>query len=244
MDLSVRSSEKELLDRDDISFEEIDQNMRELDVINTWLGGHAISCSGLKTLLNGYGQTKIRICEIGCGGGDNLRALWHWCRKHGIEAGVIGIDYNPHCIQIASDNWNGGPAQWILSDYRNMHFEEADRPDIVFSSLFCHHFSDDELVPMLHWMDRQSRRGWFINDLHRHILAYHSIRWLTRWFSRSRLVKNDAPLSVLRGLERQEWTRLLGRSGISGYSLRWKWAFRWLITRRHDEQTAAGHEAL
>jgi hypothetical protein len=60
-------------------------------------------------------------------------------------------------------------------------------------------------------------------------MAWQSIRLLTGWFSSSYLVKNDAPLSVLRGFHRGEWQRLLRQAGIGAYSLRWKWAFRWLI---------------
>ena len=58
--------------------------------------------------------------------------------------------------------------------------------DLVISSLLTHHLADAEIVDFLDWMETHARMGWFINDLHRHPLAYHSIRWLTRWWSRSR----------------------------------------------------------
>ena len=51
MDFSVRSYKKELLDRDDIPFEDIRQNMRELDFINATLGGHKITLEGLSTMI-------------------------------------------------------------------------------------------------------------------------------------------------------------------------------------------------
>lgn len=232
------------MDRDDIPFPDIERNMQELDTINTWLGGHAISIRGLKDLVRG--RRKVIICEIGCGGGDNLRVLSRWCRKKGIEADVIGIDINEHCIRVARERWGeggvggqrdgseelhgGGAAQWIHSDYRKVVF--GRKPDILFSSLFCHHFTDGELVEMLRWMDENAAVGWFINDLHRHRLAWWSIRLLTKWFSKSYLVKNDAPLSVLRGFSRDDWKRLLEESGRGVYSLRWMWAFRWLVERR------------
>ena len=41
-----RSYEKEILDQDSIPFADIERNMRELDRINTWLGGHRISILG------------------------------------------------------------------------------------------------------------------------------------------------------------------------------------------------------
>ena len=108
----------------------------------------------------------------------------------------------------------------------------SEKPDIIFSSLFCHHFTDEELVDMLDWMKANSGMGFFINDLQRNTIAWHAIRLLTGWFSRSRLVKNDAPLSVLRGFTRSEWKEILHRAEMRNYSLRWKWAFRWLLVVR------------
>ncbi len=229
IDFSRRSDEKELLDRDDIPFGDIERNMRELDFINTWLGGHGISISGLRRLLRGEGP--VNICEIGCGGGDNLRVLGEYCRRRKIVVRVTGIDYNSHCIAVARERWKEGPAEWICSDYREISFENG-KPDIIFSSLFCHHFTDSELVDQLRWMDVNARTGWFINDLQRHPLAYYSIRRMTGWWSKSYLVKKDAPLSVLRGFTRRDWQELLKRAGISQYSLQWKWAFRWLVAKR------------
>lgn len=42
-DLKLRSYQKELLDGDNIPFDDIKQNMKELNIINTLLGGHDIS---------------------------------------------------------------------------------------------------------------------------------------------------------------------------------------------------------
>jgi len=228
IDFSKRSYEKELLDRDDIPFADIERNMLELDFINTWLGGHGISIMGLRRLLEG--RQRLTICEIGCGGGDNLRVINRYCRRRQVEVQVIGIDYNAHCIRVAGEKWKEGNAEWIHSDYRNVSFENG-KPDIIFSSLFCHHFTDEELVQQLRWMETNAGVGWFINDLQRHPVAWYAIRRLTGWWSRSYLVKNDAPLSVLRGFSRGEWEELLRKAGIVHYSLQWKWAFRWLVTR-------------
>jgi hypothetical protein len=82
-------------------------------------------------------------------------------------------------------------------------------------------------------MQRNSREGFFINDLHRHPLAYYSIKILTRLFSASYLVKNDAPLSVRRGFTAKEWKVLLESAGISRFRVSWKWAFRHLVVVRN-----------
>lgn len=235
VDFSQRSSQKELLDRDDIPFADIDKNMRELDVINTWLGGHAISQKGLRRVIGD--RRQVSICEIGCGGGDNLRVLDRWCRRRGITAVITGIDLNVHCVEVAKQRWNGDQAEWICADYRRVSFADR-RPDIIFSSLFCHHFSDAELIAQLGWMETNAAMGWFINDLQRHRLAYYAIRLLTALFSGSYLVKNDAPLSVLRGFSRTEWSRLLASAGMEDSAVSWEWAFRWLVTRRKNAENA------
>jgi hypothetical protein len=53
-------------------------------------------------------------------------------------------------------------------------------------------------------------------------------------FSKSDLVKNDAPVSVLRGFKKMEWKNLLQKAGINNYSVKWKWAFRFLIVCPHS----------
>src|ERR1700735_482853 len=115
-----RSDEKELLDRDDIPFADIERNMHELDFINTWLGGHKISIRGLKRLLGG--RQRITVCEIGCGGGGHLRGLSRDCHRWGIDVEVIGVDHNAYCIAVAREKWRGSHAEWLHADYRQVKF--------------------------------------------------------------------------------------------------------------------------
>jgi 2-polyprenyl-3-methyl-5-hydroxy-6-metoxy-1,4-benzoquinol methylase len=225
MNFTLRSYEKELLDADGIPFPEIQRNMQELDTINTWLGGHAITRTGFKKLI--AQKKKLSVCEIGCGGGDNLAMLLKWSGKNKILVDCIGIDIKKECIDYAAIRWKSEPIQWMVNHYRKVQFDK--KPDIIFSSLFCHHFTQDELIDQLKWMRQNSTMGFFINDLHRHPLAYYSIRLLTRIFSRSRLVKNDAPLSVARGFKKRDWEWLINQTGIKGISVQWKWAFRYLV---------------
>src|SRR6266498_1621276 len=103
-DFSKRSYEKELLDRDDIPFEDIKKNMEELDYINKKLGGHKITLEGLRMMIKIMEKDKMRsisVLEIGCGGGDNLRVIKNYCGKKKIPVKLAGVDINPHCIEFA-----------------------------------------------------------------------------------------------------------------------------------------------
>ena len=228
MSLAIRSYEKELLDQDDIPFSDILGTMQELNVINTLLGGHSITRDGIDFFLDDAPHDKqLTIAEIGCGGGDNLSAIHKFLSKIDRPASLIGIDIKEECIQFAKQH-EVTPVAWICSDYRKVTWP-AQQPDIIFSSLFCHHFTDEQLVEQLKWLKENTRMGFFINDLHRNAIAYHSIKLITRLFSKSALVKNDGPLSVKRAFRKADWVRLLHAAGIQHYTIKWKWAFRYLI---------------
>lgn len=233
MNFRDRSYEKELLDRDDIPFAGIRQNMKELNVINKKLGGHRITIKGFNSLLNKKKETHV--CEIGCGGGDNLFALQQWCKKVKVKVHFTGIDIKQACIDFATSNTNiQACTNWIVSDYKDVQFTQ--KPDIIFSSLFCHHFTNEELVKQVQWMQQNSATGFFINDLQRNRLAYHSIKLLTRFFSKSYLVKHDAPLSVARSFLSSDWEKIFLTAGIKNYQIKWEWAFRYLITYQHERR--------
>lgn len=231
MNFSKRSYKKELLDEDHIPFVDIKRNMYELNFINEWLGGHKITIDGFKEIAGD--RKAIVVCEIGCGGGDNLAAIYKWCEQNNITISLIGIDIKEECIEYAKSRLAvSAETTWIVSDYRIAPL--PTKPDIIFSSLFCHHFTNEELVLQLRWMKENARIGFFINDLQRHWLAYYSIKVLTQIFSSSYLVKNDAPLSVRRGFTKYELNLLSKQSNITPANITLKWAFRYLLIYRNE----------
>jgi len=211
--------------------------MKELDFINKYLGGHKITSQGMKIMLKNARKGLIEkngmisILEIGCGGGDNVRVIKKYCGAKNIPARLSGVDINPHCIEFAKSRKENEGIEFFTSDYKLLKFEQ--KQDIIFCSLFCHHFTDEEVIGIFSWMKENSNIGFFINDLHRHPFAYYSIKLLTRLFSKSYLVRNDAPLSVERGFKKKELESLSIRSSIPAARVQWKWAFRWLLIVQH-----------
>lgn len=217
-----RSPEKELLDRDDIPTADLFQNLKELDFINHWLGGYNISFAALKSILK-KGRS-YKLIDIGCGGGDTLKRIAAWNGKAGFDLALFGIDLKQDCIDYAERNLNGRGVTLICDDYRNT-YQHLQQVDIIHACLFCHHLSNDDLKELVRFA-LQNRAVLVINDLERNPVAHYSIKWLTRLFSKSYLVKNDAPLSVLRGFKKKEWLDILNAAGAKKFSVRNKWAFR------------------
>lgn len=225
INFNKRSYRPELLDADVIPQADLFQNLKELKIINTLLGGHRVVLNGIKHFAKS--STNLRVVEIGSGGGDNLGAIHEKYPNFELE----GVDLKADCTEYAKKQ--NPEVNFQTTDYQQATF--AKKPDVIFNSLFCHHFTDEQLIVMLRWMQQNSTKGFFIADLHRHWLAYFSIKLLTRLFSKSYLVINDAPLSVLRGFRRSEWEHLLAKAEIKNFKIRWQWAFRFLIIVEHGQ---------
>ena len=226
--LKERSSEEEIMDDLDISGPVIAQTLRELNTINRTLGGNQISITAIKTMLRGRDQAMV--ADLGCGGGDIMMQMAKWVRKAGKKATFIGIDANPHIVSYAEENTGAFPE--ITYHSINIFDEEFQemRFDIIHCCLFLHHFSNEQLVSLFKSFKKQSNVGVIVNDLHRHPIAFWSIKLLTSIFSRSSMVRNDAAVSVARGFKKHELVQVLEEAGIQEYKLSWKWAFRWRLT--------------
>ena len=223
--LKERSYQSEIMDDLEVSGPVIDQTLRELDLINRKLGGNKISLSAFQAFLD---RQKVNsLADLGCGGADILIAMAEKARAAGVKVAFFGIDANPHIVQYASTHtrdWEN-----ISVTCENIFSPEfsKNRYDLIHCCLFLHHFTEEELVNLLKQFRKQAKLGIIINDLHRHWLAWWSIKLLTLLFSRSYMVRNDAALSVARGFRKHELIHILKKAEIENYSLRWKWAFRW-----------------
>ena len=221
-----RSNQKVLLDAEQIPQDFLWQNLKELAFINTYLGGHQISIHALKQLLP-YLKKKesIAVADIGCGGGDSLLAIHHWLKASNIKAKIIGVDLKPDCISYATQQCQKFNDVFLhCDDFRNL-FAHYKSIDVVHASLFCHHFTANEIVDFIK-LCQTNDSIFIINDLERNPIAYYAIKWLTQLFSKSPLVKHDAPLSVRRGFKKKEWQAMLAAAGVKNFRLKNKWAFR------------------
>jgi 2-polyprenyl-3-methyl-5-hydroxy-6-metoxy-1,4-benzoquinol methylase len=222
-----RSNKKELLDESEIPKELLYQNLKELETVNKYLGGHNVSINGIKKIV--VDKSKLyNIIDIGCGGGDSLKAIAKWATRNKYKVQLTGIDLKQDCINYAKINCKTYyQINFRCDDFRNA-FTKPELINIVHASLFCHHFSETEIIKFIELCSK-NEAIFLINDLERNPFAYYSIKLITKLFSKSPLVKNDAPLSVLRGFKKLEWIALLQQASIKKYIVKNHWAFRHLV---------------
>jgi hypothetical protein len=82
--MKYRSNELELMGDLNLASEELRQNLDELEIINTWLGGYAPILNALQKKWSNKNEL-ITIAHIGSGGGDTLRVIDKWITKKNIN---------------------------------------------------------------------------------------------------------------------------------------------------------------
>jgi 2-polyprenyl-3-methyl-5-hydroxy-6-metoxy-1,4-benzoquinol methylase len=157
-------------------------------------------------------RRRFRLLDVGFGQGDMLRAIARWARRRSVEAELVGVDLNPRSFPAAAAATPPGLGiEYRTGDYADQAGEEWD---YVVSASVTHHMTDTELHAFLRFMEAEARIGWYVNDIHRHRLAYWGFVPLARAMRWHPMVRHDGCLSVQRGFRRGDWERLIAGSGI------------------------------
>jgi SAM-dependent methyltransferase len=175
-------------------------NLKDLARINRYFGGYRI----LKNLIGQFARTgeSFSVLDVGAASGDMGRAL----REKYPHAAVTSLDYRGYHLAEAAE-------PKVVGDAFRLPF--ADRSfDIVFCSLFLHHFRDEDVVNLLAGFRRVARRAVCAIDLDRGPFAYHFLpatHWLFRWHW---ITLHDGPISVGAAFKREELLRLARQAGL------------------------------
>jgi 2-polyprenyl-3-methyl-5-hydroxy-6-metoxy-1,4-benzoquinol methylase len=229
---TYRSDAVELMDDFSVGGDLLRDTLDKLDNINKWLGGNQVTVNGIKKIIKTYPKEKpISILDLGCGSGDMLRQVAAFGLKNGYTFKLIGIDANAEAIKYAKE---------LSADYKQISFLELDifsdefkelEYDVVLTTLFLHHFKEDQLVELLKQVLDKSSVGIVVNDLHRHSLAYYLFK-LLGLVIKNDMVKQDGLTSILRGFKRSDLEEISKRLKLKS-QIQWRWAFRyqWIIKK-------------
>ncbi|WP_428492799.1 methyltransferase domain-containing protein [Rhodopila sp.] len=225
MGLAQRSTQPERMDTDCADFEDYRRCLRDLSRVNVVTLTHRPMLSWLGKRAN----NDFSVLDIACGHGDALRKI----RSRFPHARLTGIDLNPWATAAARDAaGDAAGIEFINGDafaYRPEH-----KFDFIITSQFTHHLTDDQVVSFLRWLPDNAARGWFISDLHRHVLPYYGFPLLARIARWHRFVREDGQISIARSFIRAEWEGLLRRAGITEQQAKIAWyvPFRLCVATR------------
>lgn len=230
IDTTHRSNKTEIMDDFTMKGELLRDTLDKLGSINKWLGGNRITINGIEYLLKGQPKDKTyTIIDLGCGHGDILRLVADFGRKKDYKFKLIGIDANQDAVDYANELSEDYPeVSFINEDVFSEAFKDIDY-DIALTTLFLHHFKDDDLLNLLLSISKNASIGVVVNDLQRSKIAYALFKLLGLTISNHMIVK-DGLTSILRAFKRKDLERISNKLNLKSH-IRWKWAFRyqWLI---------------
>ncbi len=231
MDFSRRSLELEWMDTEEVGAEDYARCLADLSVVNTVTLARAPTLAFMRRVARGLpAGSALRVLDVGFGQGDMLRRIARWGMRRGLALELEGVDLDP--VSAVAAEAVTPPELGIRYRTGDVFDEPAASVDVVISSLFTHHLTDEQILRFLAFMERTARRGWFINDLHRHPVAYYGFAALSRAAGWHRFVQHDGPLSVARSFRRADWERLLVSAGLERVArVRWRMPFRICVSR-------------
>ncbi len=225
-----RSRQTEWMDTEAVSADDFAACLADLATVNTVTLARLPTLGFMRRVARRHPGRTLRVLDVGCGEGDMLRRLHRWSARAGHRLELVGLDLNAQGNAAAQAATL--PDVPITFHTADVFAPDLGRFDVIISSLFTHHLTDDQVVAFLQVMEAQAGLGWFVNDLHRSRIAYHGFQALSRAAGWHRFVQHDGPISVARSFRGADWRRLLARAGLShAAQLRWHVPFRYCVSR-------------
>ncbi len=246
----VRTDTDELMDDFSINDERLTEALEQLRWVNRLLGGYSTTMAVLAPFLRARsvpsasrGGQVTRILDLGTGIADFPEYIVRWAEAQSvdIQVEITAVDANPATIAYAQQTLE---KRLNVRQRAKIRLEVADALalpyadnafDIGMGAMFLHHFAQPKAIAIVKDLQRVSQQGMIINDLHRHPLAYAGIYSLTRLLPAAPMVRNDGPLSVLRGFRADDLRAIAQGAGLTDFSLRWYFPFRWLLSTVREE---------
>jgi SAM-dependent methyltransferase len=213
--LSSRACEEEQMDAPDLDPGTYGRILDDLGRVNSWTLARRPTIAFISRGLNG--ARHFRLLDVGFGHGDMLRAIAVWARRRGISAELVGVDLNAKSAAVAAA---ATPAEFGIRYHIGDYRELGGGFDFIVSNLVAHHMSREQLRGFLRYMEEAAGRGWLVNDLHRHRVAYAGFPLLCRLMGWHRIIREDGQLSIARSFRPAEWRAILEDAGIASGSAR------------------------
>ena len=226
--LKFRSSEKEQMDNLTLKGKALHDTLDGLSLINRYLGNtNATFAAVKKEIINT--NRPLKIIDLGCGGGDNLRAIADWSNEKKYTVDLIGIDGNAAILEYAiAKNNSIIQIDYLQADILDPAFL-MPKCDLLISSHFMYHFSDEALVKFLFQAKEKVAHKIIFSELQRSAIAYNLFRLGSVFLPFSKMVKQDGLKAIRRSFKKKELESIFNKAGIENYKIQRKWVFRYLV---------------
>jgi ubiquinone/menaquinone biosynthesis C-methylase UbiE len=223
------------MDRSDNVPAELEGALEDIRSVNRFLGGSKALLDAVRPHLAAAGDGVSTILDVGTGGADLPLELVAAARHLGRRVRIVAVDRDPVTVAYARRRTEGVPEiDVVTGDARTLPYP-AGAFDFVTASLFLHHFTHDDAVPLVAEFRRIARRAVVVNDLERHVLPWAFIALAARLTRRHPMFVHDAPLSVLRGFTEAELRRIATDAGARRATVQRVWPYRLLMTLPAEE---------
>jgi hypothetical protein len=222
-----RNLRDELLDLDEAPFEEVKDSLNDVQTVNRYLSGYRVLLHHAEKFLKSHNENRpVTILDAATGSADQPIALVKLARKLNIPVKIFAIDINFKMIRFAREMTAEFPEiQLIQCDVLSLPFRESSI-DLAINNLSLHHFSKEMAVAILGAIYKISRLGVIVNDLNRSRIAHAVIFVLTRLFTKNRLTRYDAPVSVMNAFTPDEFCELARDAGLPDFEVHRHFPYR------------------
>jgi SAM-dependent methyltransferase len=232
-----RSLDKEMMDLAANPPGLLEDDLRNLRLLNRYLGGCRSVKKGLVRVMLQREHSNLHLLDIGTGSADIPAVIERWGRKRGGDIKIVALEAEPTIARVAAKliqqrnppfiplyqrgkegDFYSRAISIVRGDAMALPFVSSSF-DFVLASQLLHHFSEEQIVRLLRIWSRVARKAIIVSDLLRHPIPYHGIRILTRLFTRNIMTRTDAPLSIRRAFTLAEWRELFSRAAIGPFEI-------------------------
>lgn len=213
-----RATAMELLDLPDCDPALAAASYRFMETVNYRFGGiRSVRRFLAAETAERHAAVPLRILDIGSGSCDIPLAVIRWARACGIPLHFTCLEMAGHAIDIARGQLAraGNPPVKLLQEDVFTH-QPVEPYDYAVTSMCFHHFSNAQILMLLHRLRGFLRNSMLINDLRRSQLASLAARILLVATAAPAGVRHDALLSIRRSFKIDELRTLLRQlDGVS-----------------------------
>ena len=222
-----RNLRDELLDLDEAPYEEVRDSLNDVATVNRYLSGYRVLLHHAEKFLKEHQLDRpFTVLDAATGSADQPVALVRLARRLGISIQITAIDINSKMLKMAKDEICEYPEiRLVQCDVLALPFKD-ERFDLAVNNLSLHHFTWDNAVAILKSIYKSGRLGFLVNDLHRSRIAHAVIFLLTRIFTRNRLTRYDAPVSVMNAFTPSEFRELAIQAKIYPFEIHRHFPYR------------------